>query len=129
MPRQFFSHHSQQTEERTTALVDTRRDGRNGPGHRERLRSSVRRQPPYARTVPLPEPLLDGHPRGHVVGHRIGDPPPPSLDGHPRGHVVGHRIGDPPPPSLDGHPRGHVIGHRVGVSAARALRATYRKVA
>ena len=62
---------------------------------------------------------LDGQPRGHVVGHRIGVPAPPSLDGRPRGQVVGHGIGEPAPPSLDGRPRGHVVGHRNGEPLSR----------
>jgi hypothetical protein len=56
----------------------------------------------------------DGRPRGHVVGHAIGEQPPVSLDGRPHGHVVGHAIGEPPPVSLHGRPHGHVVGHAIG---------------
>src|SRR5690349_16319587 len=56
---------------------------------------------------------INRRPRGHVVGHAIGEPLPVSLDGVPRGHVVGHAIGEPLPVSLDGRPRGHVVGHAI----------------
>ena len=53
---------------------------------------------------------VDGRPRGHVVGHAIGEPPPVSLDRRPHGHVVGHAIGEPPRVTRDGRPRGHGVG-------------------
>jgi hypothetical protein len=45
---------------------------------------------------------------------RTAEPPAhraPSTDGRPRGHVVGHAFGDPPPVMAEGLPRGHVVGH------------------
>jgi hypothetical protein len=59
-------------------------------------------------------PSIDRRPRGHVIGHAIGEPLPVTLDGRPRGHVVGHAIGEPLPVTLDGRPRGHVVGHAIG---------------
>ena len=129
MPRQSPSHPSPQTEAHRAELVDAQSDSGNSAGHRERLPSTVRRRAPYARRVPLSEPPLDGCRHGHVVGHRIGGPPPLSFDGRPHGHVVGHRIGEPPPPSFDGRPHGHVVGHGVGVAAPLPLRVRYRKAA
>jgi hypothetical protein len=66
---------------------------------------------PPALAAPIAEPAvyraasIDRRPRGHVVGHAIGEPSPVTLDGRPRGHVVGHAIGEPPPVTLDGRPR------------------------
>jgi hypothetical protein len=62
---------------------------------------------------PLPV-TLNGRPRGHVVGHAIGEPLPVTLNGQPRGQVVGHAIGEPLPVTLNGQPRGHVVGHAIG---------------
>lgn len=69
--------------------------------------------PPQSANVPRALLSRLPHPRGHVIGHRVGRPLPRSLDGHPCGHVIGHRIGRPLPPSLAGRPRGHVVGHAV----------------
>jgi hypothetical protein len=46
--------------------------------------------PRSAEPAPFRQPAGDGRPRGHVVGHAIGTPPPVSLEGRPRGHVVAH---------------------------------------
>jgi hypothetical protein len=59
-------------------------------------------------------PSIDRRPRGHVVGHAIGERPPVIVGGRPRGHVVGHAIGEPPLAIVNGRPRGHVVGHAIG---------------
>jgi hypothetical protein len=46
----------------------------------------------------------------------------PSINRRPRGHVVRHAIGEPPPVTLDGRPRGHVIGHAVGAPREEVMR-------
>lgn len=58
---------------------------------------------------PLPTPA-DGRPRGHIIGHAIGEPLPASLDGRPRGHVIGHAIGERPPAPVDDRPALSVMG-------------------
>jgi len=53
------------------------------------------RLPRTAQPAAYRAPSVDRRPRGHVVGHAIGEPPPVTLDGRPHGHVVGHAIGEP----------------------------------
>lgn len=116
---------SQTTSRRTpaspkpTAELDGQPESAYIDGHRRRSESTVRPRRASSPAAPPARPSFAGRPRGHVVGHAIGEPPPPSSDGCPRGHVVGHRIGDPPPPSFEGCPRGHVVGHPVSPLPSR----------
>lgn len=61
--------------------------------------------------------------------------PVPSSAQRPRGHVIGHAIGEPPAVSFAGCPRGHVVGNGGGTAiplqaiAPLPTAATYREAA
>ena len=69
---------------------------------------------------PLPTSLAK-RPRGHVVGHALGERLVASLAGRPHGHVVGHAIGERLVASLAGRPHGHVVGHAIGEPLVASL--------
>lgn len=96
MSDQTISRQAPLADELTSEIPDAQHHRRNGAAHREppRPRSTVRPRPTYPETEPMPQPSYHLRPRGHVVGHGIGDPPALSSAGRPRGHVVGHGVGN-----------------------------------
>jgi hypothetical protein len=95
---------------RKSSATSAQRAGRVTPGLRTGTGLPAL-APRIAEPAVYRAPSIDRRPRGHVIGHAIGEPLPVTLDdGRPRGHVVGHAIGEPLPVTLDGRPRGHVVG-------------------
>jgi hypothetical protein len=81
--------------------------------------TTARARSRFLPTEPEPHAFFADRPRGHVVGHRTGDPQPPSLAGRLRGHVVGHQFADLVPPSFLDRPRGHVVSQPVARHSGR----------
>jgi hypothetical protein len=122
MPIRNITHPPQPSGQHATAATIAAQDSRSCP---RPTPTSLRTHP----ATPSRRPASARRPRGHVVGHALGGPPPPSFDGRPRGHVVGHALGGPPPPSFNGRPRGHVVGHGIGAAPAGLNRSRYRAAA
>lgn len=78
------------TEEFTTETVDAQPEHRDIVGHLEASRSRSTAQHRPVSSARQLAPSSAQRPRGHTLGHAIGEPPAVSFAGRPRGHVVGN---------------------------------------